>query len=365
MILPWLLAAPLAAAPVPAADAYEAAVAHRRAGRHAAAVQAFRAVLKDRPDHVDALVGLGLSLSALGERQAAATALRRSVELAPDYWDAHVGLARLAYAEGDLPAARARLLPVLAASPDHPDASALSDLLTPADPAGADPAALQGRLDLWAARSRLTAGLPPWREVGFALALPRDAATSLHLGAQATERFDQSDLYFEVGFRRRVGGGRAWGLSLGGAPDADHRPEIALAASVLQPVRPGVALTLDGAVSRYPTVQVASFSPGLEVAAGPRLTLSGRLFLVAPEGEDPLSGYGVRADLQATAATRLAIGWTDAPESSEGRPVPVQALSAAVARDLTDTLTLRLTGTHEDRPAYDRDEIALGAAVRF
>lgn len=359
-----VLAAPAVVAVAPPTDGYDLAVAHRRAGRHEEAVEGFRAVLRQRPDHVDALVGMGLSLAALGQRYAAEQALSRAVELAPGYWDAHVGLARLAYAAGDPSTARSRLAPVLAGSPEQQDALELAAALDRAELASVARTRVR-RLDVWAGGSRLSADLPSWREAGFVVTLPATEQLSVHLGAQTTERFNQSDLYLEAGFRRQAPGGGSWGLALGGAPVADHRPEISVSGSAVVPVRAGVSFTLNGALSRYPTVEVVSFSPGLELAAGARTILSGRWIAVAAEGDDLLSGYGVRVDFAAAPSTWLSLGWTDAPESSDGRPAPVEALSASASRDVTDSFTLRLTGTHETRSNYTRDEIALGAAVRF
>ena len=43
----------------------------------------------------------------------------------------------------------------------------------------------------------------------------------------------------------------------------------------------------------------------------------------------------------------------------------VKAFSLGVDTDLSDRLTLRLNGLHEERDTYRRDEIAVGFGWRF
>lgn len=355
-----LLAGP-AAAVAAAPTAYEQAVAHRLAGRHLEAVERFRAVLEAEPDHVDALVGMGLSLLSLDRHAEVEIALRRAVTLAPEYWDAHVGLARVSLAQGDPVTARSRLGPVLAAEPGHADAAALARRLASSD--SARPPRM--RADLWRGRSELSDGLPPWSQAGAVITAGLSGGWSGSAAVERTVRFDRSDVYFEAGAGRAFARTGSWRVAVGGTPDADHRPELALRSSVSVPVRSGWSFVADGGWARYPLVEVLSFSPGLEVALHDRLTLMGRWVAAAPKDEDLLSGYSVRADWAATDRIRATLSWADAPESSEGRPVEVETLSLGLATPLSDRVSLRLTGAHETRESFTRDELVVSTAVRF
>ena len=356
------LLAAQAAAVAPAPSPYEVATAHRRAGRTIDAVAQYRAALRAEPDNVDALVGLGLSLSALGDNVEAEHALNRAIVLAPGYWDAHVGLARLAYAGGDAGKARERLAPVLAGDPHHRDALAFLKQLN--ESARSRPTR---RLDPWAGRSRLSAGLPSWSEAGAVLTLPVSAGWSASATVEATRRFERNDVYLEGGLSRTLRNRGTWRLAVGGAPEADHRPELSVRGGGARPFGSVAALeaVLDGGWSRYRNVEVVSFSPGLRFAVNDRLSLEGRWVAADPSDGDLLSGYAVRADVAATPDSRLVLSWADAPESSEGRPVTVETLSLGGSHDLSDQLTLSLTAIHEDRDSFTRDEVMLGAAVRF
>ncbi len=63
---------------------YDTAVADRRAGRYAAALAGFQAVLNAEPANLDARLNLGLTLLALDRLDDAEAALETVLEAAPE-----------------------------------------------------------------------------------------------------------------------------------------------------------------------------------------------------------------------------------------------------------------------------------------
>jgi Flp pilus assembly protein TadD len=66
--------------------------AHRKAGQFAEAESEYRQVLATQPDHLDALIGLGRSLSSLGQHSAGVACLGRALSLQPDHPEARWAL---------------------------------------------------------------------------------------------------------------------------------------------------------------------------------------------------------------------------------------------------------------------------------
>ncbi len=335
---------------------YRSAVADRVAGRPAEAVARLEQVLAARPGDVDARLNLGLALLALGRLDEAEAALGQVTARAPAYADAWLGLARVEQRRGDLAAARDHLERAEAASPGNPEAAVLRRALRPE---------ADGRLDVAAAHSRLSGGLPDWSEARVAVARRLDDHWTVGLAVESTERFDDRDLYVEARVDRRLARGAAY-VAVGGAPDADYRPEVGVAAGGRVRLAANIAATFDASLARYPTGTVTGLHPGLALdLAGGRLQLSGRWINIRDEAGDYRSGYATAARWQATERLALRLGYADAPESSDGATVDVAAWSAGAEVGLPDRLLLRVGYLSEDRDAYDREELSLGLGWRF
>ena len=335
---------------------YRAAVADRLAGRPDAAVAKLEQVLASRPDDVDARLNLGLALLALDRLASAETAFRDVVERAPNYAEAWSGLARIAQRRGDLNAARSLAEQARRAAPESAEIAALQGALKPG-PAW--------RVDLSTARSRLSEGLPDWSETRLSASRRLGAGWAGGLTLEATERFDDTDVYLEARLDRNYRRSAAY-VAVGGAIDADYRPEIALL--VGGEVRLGGKLnaTLDASIARYPIGTVTGVHPGLatELADG-RLRLATRWINVWDENDDYRNGWAATARWQATDRFALRLGYADAPESSDGATVEVSAWNVGTEIGLTERLVLRLDYLSEDRDAYDREEVSLGFGWRF
>lgn len=361
ILLPAITAeAALAQSPASSVDQlYAQAVADRRAGRNVDAVAGLRQVLAARPEDVDARLNLGLALSALGRDAEARRELEQVVAAAPDYADAHIALASLALRRGDRTGAERAIARSEALRPGDPAVVALRQQLTA-------PAPDLWRVDLGVSRSRLSSGLPEWREANIAVGRRLNDRSSLAVSVEQTERFGITDTYAEVRYERRFEGGGGY-LAIGGAPDADYRPELAMRAGGQWSIGDrGSSFTLDGSVAQYANGEVLSLQPGLEQSLmDGRLVVGGRWVLVRDETGASRSGYSLRAMFAVAPPFRIRAGYADAPESSEGVTVDVKAASFGAEWDLTPRTTLRLNGLSEDRGAYRRDELSLGFGWRF
>lgn len=335
---------------------YQSAVADRLAGRPEAAVAKLEQVLAARPDEVDARLNLGLALLALDRLDPAEAAFRRVIERAPHYADAWAGLARIAQRRGDLDAARAFAEQARQAAPESAEIAALQAALRP-EPGW--------RVDLSGARSRLSGHLPDWTETRLSVSRRLGEGWTAGLTVEATERFDDSDVYLEGRIDRSFRGGAA-SLAVGGAFDADYRPKAVLLAGAQTRIMAGLDATLDASLARYANGTVTGVHPGIgaDLADG-RVRLAARWINVWDENGEYRNGWAATARWQATDRFALRLGYADAPESSDGATVDVTAWSVGTDIGLTDRLLVRIGYLSEDRTAYDRKELSLGLGWRF
>ena len=335
---------------------YEAAVADRRAGRPADAVAKLEVVLAARPDNVDARLNLGLALLALGRLDQAEAAFGAVIARSPDYADAHAGLARVAQRRGDLAAARRESAEASRLAPADAEASALARSLATEPRWG---------LDIHTSRSALSGGLPDWSEARIAVSRSLGDRWNGALAVEATERFDNHDTYVEARLDRRLRRGGVY-ASLGGAPDADYRPEASLGLGGQIRLTDRLSATLDGSAARYAAGRVTTLQPGAIVEVVPdRLQLAARWIIVRDETGDDRQGYSIQSRWQIVNRLGLRLGYAAAPESSEGFTVDVTAWNVGADVSLTDRLVLRLGAVSEDRGAYDRQEGSVGLGLRF
>ncbi|MFN4040175.1 MAG: YaiO family outer membrane beta-barrel protein [Brevundimonas sp.] len=334
---------------------YEAAVADRRAGRHEAALIKLNTVLQSRPGDVDARLNRGLCLLALNRLDEAEADFESVLVDAPDYVDAFLGLAGVAQRRGDLSRARTEVQRAAAAAPDRPDVAALDRALRPS---------LAWRVDLDVSKSRLGADLPDWTEVRLGVVRALDERWTFAGSAEWTERFDNEDLLLEARLDRRFAWGAAY-AALGGAVEAQYRPEVSLRAGTDIRLSPTFSGTLDTSVARFASGDVISLQPGLaaDLVQG-RVRLAARWINLWDEADEHRTGYSLSAQWAASDRLSLRLSHADAPETSEGVTVDVRAVSLGAEIGLTDQITLRLGALHEERGAYDRDAITLGLGWR-
>jgi tetratricopeptide (TPR) repeat protein len=105
-----------------APDALTAALALQQAGRLEEAEAAYRAILADDPDELDALNLLGLVLQDRGELIESIELLTSAIERDPDFPEALTNLARAQYAAGDVAAAADNARRATELDPELPEA---------------------------------------------------------------------------------------------------------------------------------------------------------------------------------------------------------------------------------------------------
>ena len=367
------LTAPAVAQPAeaPAAsDSFARGVELRRTGRAAEAIPLLEAASRGpAATDPDVWLNLGLAYADVRRFDDADRVLAEAQRLAPTYADVGLARARVAFWRGDLAETDRRLAPLLAARPANAEARALADQVaaarrTPAAGAGPDATAARWRLDLGATYGDRSNGLSSTR-IGQAALSRTVGGLTLGGSVEHARQFGQSDTYLEG----LVAGRRGY-VAVGGTPNADFRPEWAVRAGLASDARSigggwAASVAIDGGHARYVTGGVWSLHPSLTVARGEQLTLTARWINVVDEADDYRSGYALRGGWRPTPRLLLSAGWSDAPESSEGVTQRVEAASVGAAFDVSDDLTLRLDGVHEDRRAYDQDLVSVGVTRRF
>lgn len=362
----WALPALLLAAPAHAQqpvpdDVYRQAVAARQQGDARRAAELLTPLAAANPANADVQVQLGYALLALDRLDDAERAFRAALAVAPDYGDARLGLARIAQRRGD----RARAVRELAAlDPSNPEARTLRAQLT----AGAT--GTRWSLALDGSYSVLRGRQPDWREGSIFLRYQATDATGVSARVEAASRFDNTDVYGEIGVDHALSDRARVYVTLGGTPDADFRPRYQVGAGISYRITDGgsaTVLTLDARQAQFATGDVQSATPGIEqYLAGGRIWLTARWINLFDRTGRHQSGYLARADGQLTERLRLFAGWSDAPDTSEGIVVGTLSYFGGASYDLDARTTLRLSVAHEDRDTgSDRTQFGLGLGLRF
>jgi YaiO family outer membrane protein len=327
-------------------------------------VEALAAQLQQKPADLDVRLKYGLALAAAGRRDEADTELRKVLAAAPNYLDASLGLARIAFWRGDLDEAQRRLAPALLARPPSYEALELDNQIRAAQAALVRP----WRADVTVSYSGLSHGLSPWRQVDAAVSRAVGAADGYVAGSiQAADRFGRSEVYAEGLYGRSIGGEATAYVAVGGAPAADFLPSFQIRAGLSAPIGgQGLTAGVDLARAEYASQKTVSVRATLrQPLFDDRLAVSGSFTNVWTSDGRRLAGYGVQGEARLARYVRLTLGYADAPESSLGIAVKTRATSAALQYQPPDSWGLRLIYTHEDRAAYERNELAAGTTLRF
>lgn len=340
-----------------AQEAVAEGAAARQRGDWRKAAELLEPVVRDNPRDADAWLQLGFAYAAGGDEAAARAAFERTLELAPDYDDAKLGLAQLAYRSGDLATARLWIGRIGSERWSDPEVAELRERLAKAAEPDGDT-----RFGVFSAHSTLTEGLPDWREVG-AWASLREGRRSVGASIEAAERFERTDVYAEL--RYAEAGRRAlWSAAAGVTPDADFRPRAALRLEVS--TLEDAPWLLSGAVTlaRYNVGQVNKADVRAGRTFGPlRLTALG--VVVNDENGETHTGYGVGAMWRLYDRLSLSASWSDAPETADGVTRDVRSTALSLAVEINEDIRFSLGALHEDRDAYDRDELSVSLTRTF
>jgi YaiO family outer membrane protein len=358
-----LLGALIFAVPAQAQSAhqdYEAGVAARHAGHPGKAALLLRRAAQKDPQNSDIQVQLGFAYLAAGRLGEAEIAFRRTLDLAPAYDSAKLGLAHVAFRRGDLATAQAELDQI--ASPDA-DAEALRRQIV---------SALEARpwrwsIDFDGSYSQLNQG-SDWRSAGLTLLRRFDDETTVAANLEMTNRHDHTDVYGEARIDYRFAPGIHFNFLLGGAPQADHRPELQVGAGTSIRVHDGpaaTALRLDLRHADYATGPVNIVTPGLEQHIGGTVWVTVQWINVW-DSYAYSSGWLARADFMPSERLRLFAGAADAPDLDTGTVVRTQTFYGGVSLGLGGGVSARLSFAHDDpEGTSNRDTLALGLGYRF
>lgn len=310
---------------------YEAAVAARRAGDNAGAVRLLDRWIAAHPQDSDALVQRGYAHLALGNPRAAERDFRAALVLAPDYADARAGLA-LVVQRGE-------------------------------DPRG-------GYLIAGGAWSDLEAGGRDWWEASLAGEAP--VSQTLSIGGRASwfRRFGLADVELEGRIAARPSENVWLRASVGGTPDADFRPELALGAGADVRIADGpqaTVLSLDASWQRFPLEEVVTVSPGLtQYFGGGRWWGTLRGIGIVPQEGDLEVGVLGRIDHAPDDRHRYFVGAVNAPDTNLGVVTRVTSLFAGAELPLSPRLSLLPSIAREWRGAGpDRTELRLEVKAAF
>ena len=321
------------------------------------AIAALEPVARMRPDDVDVLFELGLAYYGADRLRDADRTLETAHGLAPAYSDIALARARVALARGRPGQARELAAPLAAAGN--------AEAATVVDQATHDERAQLERLDIWASHSTLEAQ-NDWTAFGVGIGGRIRPGWSGWANAEHTRRFGQTDVYGEVGVEHGVAGVSAW-VSIGGAPDADHRAELSVATGGrVELGDDGLVGVGDVRFSRYPVGEIWAVRPGLiwETASWIAETRWIHLEDEAGVGRDGWMARGEAAVFGA--ATWVDASISDAPETSDGFTVDIRSWGVGVRHDFGQGLWIRLGYIHEDRGRFgDRDEMGLSLTRRF
>ncbi len=289
---------------------------------------AYRGALKLAPSDADALIGLGDVLRAKGDDASARLAYQRALKLRPGSEEIATRLAA--------------------------------------------PVPRKWRLDVATEISELSSGLGTWTD-SFAN-LSYRASPQVTIGSQTriATRYGQTDAQLET----RLDYSPLRPLSVYGlvalTPEADFLARYSLGAggtwtieTKSQPVG-ALILGLDIRYDEFALSEIWTINPSAQVyLLSDRFWLTGRWVHVEDDENNSVDGYIVRGDLRVTEELQAFVGYSDAPEISEGAIVDTKSIFAGVGFDVTSDVTLRANYAYETRPTFDRDIFGFGVTVRF
>lgn len=304
---------------------YDVAVKARLEGDATTAVSLLDRWIAVHPQDSDALVQRGYAHLALGHEGLAEKDFRAALVIASDYEDARAGLAVIAERRGET----SRTFLVAGGS--------FSDLEA-------------GRRDWWEAS---LAGEAP---------ISRQAA----LGGRATwyRRFGLEDVELEGRVSAHPTENLWLRASIGGAPSADFRPQVAIGAGADLRVSEGMSatiLSLDAAWQRFPLQEVVSVTPGITQYFGEgRWWATVRGIGIIPQGGDLELGALGRIDYAPAERQRFFIGAVNGPDTDLGIVTRVTSAFAGAEFPLNERWSLMPSVAKEWRDnGADRTEVRI------
>jgi tetratricopeptide (TPR) repeat protein len=336
-------------------------------------------VLARRPENTEAQALSARVILARGEPSEAEAIFRQLRTRLPEDTDILLGLGDSLRGTLQDDAARSVYRDAAAVDPDSAEIQArVAQAIRP-----------RWRLDLDGSLSSLTRNGSDWQEGSVRLGYALSDRTVVTGGIEVTNRFKKLNTLIDARIDHRWSDTWTSYLRLGGAPDAVYRPIVFAEAGGTFRLSQGSSLfgatllTLDSGYAKYSATEVETASPGIQqYLLDGHLWISGKVIGTLADSRvteraldglafvrdrlDKFGGYSVRIDGTPTDRLTLFVGWADAPDTSDGRVIPTQALYGGGIYALSDTLSLKLSAAHEDRvKSYDRTSVNVGLTTRF
>lgn len=336
------------------------------------------------PQSADLRLARARILGWAGRYAEAGTVADVVIATRPTSAEAHAVRGRIAFYTGDLDVAQAHFARAQSLDSANEEARVgLADVararrppepVSPGITSAAAPRRAAWRYDTGYSQSRLSRpALDDWHEGFFRVERTSPGGTGLHLRADVSNRFDDTDTSVGLGIAQRFSPALRAYLEGAIAPEADFLPRWAIATgggarlySGGDAIGPGF-LTLDLRHRSYETADVQNADPGLE-----QYFFDGRVWLTGRwinsfdrETDERLAGWFGRLDWQIVPAFRIYGGAADAPETESGITVQTSSWFGGMAFDLPRRIRVSLDVAREDREnSYIREVFAVGLTVR-
>lgn len=364
-----LTAAPLAAAqeaPTVSTRAMqvEAASQARAAGDIARARDILETLLAASPQDPDLLRRLAMIEADDGRLDTALETIDRAATLAPDDLDVALARAYILYWRGDLDAARTAVSAIAARDPDYPELETLRSALMQGDAGDAMRLRL---LSLGAGLSSITlrnGSSQTWNSQEVVAAIDLSRRTTVALGVMREER-SATDSRLSARVDRRVGDGAAY-LAATVVPDPDFLEHWSLATGGELPVAQGVVALADLRLAEYDTGTIVSIQPGVRVAIGGDVSLTGRAINILGGGQGHRLGGSLRLDYLREDRPSLFAIVASYPDAEAASVEQLRSAALGVTFPLSGPLALTAAGSYEDRAnSYRRWSGNLALTYRF
>lgn len=176
---------------------------------------------------------------------------------------------------------------------------------------------------------------------------------SYHGSIQRYDRFGTSDIELRAGIADAVRGGWDWGLEVGGAPDAEFRPDLSLGG------RLGRTINLENGLVLYPSVNfrhddystgnIQTLQPDLTVYLAKGTILTGRLIATFQDSEDDQLGWLIEGRKSVTDRFQFRAGYARAPEAVDGLAITTESLFGGLTYAVRDDLDIHFNLNRDDR----------------
>lgn len=362
-----LTAAPLAAAQDAAptrAMQVEAAAQARADGEPGRARAILQGLLATSPQDPDLLRRLAMVEADDGRLEVAQATIDRAADLAPDDLDVALARAYILYWRGDRAGSRDAVAAIAARDPDYPELATLRSALMREE--AADGVRLRS-LTLGGGLSSITlrnGTSRTWNSQELVAAVDLSRRTTVALGVMREDR-GVTDSRLSARIDQRIGDGSGY-VAATVVPAPDFQEHWSLAAGGSVPLARGVAALVDLRVAEYDTGTITAVQPGLRVALGGDVSLTGQAINIFGGGEGHRLGGSLRLDYRREDRPSVFAIAASYPDAEADSIEQLRSAALGVTVPLSGPLALTAAGSYEDRASsYRRWSGNLALTYRF